>query len=327
MQTWLVTGANGILGANAGVFLQGRADTVGVWHNSRPRPELFRRVLNGNLEDVNNVRAILDSARPDVILHCAAQSRHKSCESDPDQAWRINVDGTRTLAHLANEYGSQFIYISTDAVFDGAHGVYSEEAHPNPFSVYGHTKLAGEEAARDECDALIVRTNFFGWSPSGKSSILEFFFNALSAGQRVKGYTDFHVTSMYAHHLLEAIWRLQERRIAGLVHVASQDSLSKYEFALELADIFGFNSNLIEPSSENEEPREWVRGRDISLDTSRYEKLTGFVLPTQREGLMKALVDSQTMPHWLRPGLSDARIRGNSGSEIRSSLNFERGGS
>jgi dTDP-4-dehydrorhamnose reductase len=237
-----------------------------------------------------------------VILHAAALASHEQCQSDPQLAERVNADATRQLARAAADVGAQFVCISTDAVFDGSRGDYTESDAPRPFSVYGRTKLLGEEYALQETDALVLRTNFFGWSPSGSRSILEFFVNELSAGRPVNGYTDFIVTSTYASFLLEAIWQLAARRTTGIVHVGSADRLSKYEFGRTVAEVFGLDAGLIAPVSATSARHSTSRARDLSLRTDRLRALLGAELPTQQIGILQAQDDSSTLRRILSEG-------------------------
>lgn len=295
MESWVVTGAQGLLGANAGVFLSGKANTIGLVRRAGRVGGAFERQVEIDLMDVEGACQLLERIRPSVILHCAAVASHEQCDRSPAVARHVNVEATRAIASVAEEVGSRFIYISTDAVFDGSQGVYREIDDPHPFSLYGQTKLDGERAALEVTDALVVRTNFFGWSPTGRGSILEFFLNALSAKEPTKGFTDYYVTTMYVQHLLEAVWTLSRREVTGIVHVASRDSLSKYEYAVELAEVFGLDPGLIEPSSEEAELLPQAKRRDISLDTGRFREITGQALPSQREGLVAARADIDTV--------------------------------
>jgi len=293
MATWLVTGAGGFLGSNAGRFLHDRVETVGQFRNSRTDVAVFRHVESCELGDVNEIRQLVASSKPDVILHCAAVSRHSECDENPELAKTINIDSTRILAAEAERIGANFIYISTDAVFSGDRGGYTESDPTNPFSIYGETKLLGEYAALRETNALVIRTNFFGWSPSGTASILEFFVNALEEKRRIKGFTDFTVTTTYVSKLMNAIWVLEKTGADGIFHIASRDPLSKYEFGVNIANIFGLDAGLIQPVSELIEPRDSVRMRDISLVCNKFEELTKFQLSTQRQGIEEAYKQSK----------------------------------
>jgi dTDP-4-dehydrorhamnose reductase len=301
MQTWLVTGAQGFLGANAGIFLGSMARTVGV-ARAGGTPAHYHSGVQGDLSEPVGLCAAIRELRPDVILHAAALASHEQCQSDPQLAERVNADATRQLAHAAADAGAQFVYISTDAVFDGSRGDYSEEDATAPFSVYGRTKLLGEEYALRETDALVVRTNFFGWSPSGSRSILEFFVNELSAGRPVNGYIDFTVTSTYAPILIDAIWRLVGDGAAGIVNVASSDKLSKYDFGRSVAEGFGLEASLISPVSATSARHATPRARDLSLRTDRLRDLLGVEAPTQQVGILQARDDSPTLRQVLSEG-------------------------
>lgn len=286
--TWLVTGASGFLGSNLGAFLEGRVHRVGVARSATSLP-MFDESVQGELEDPASLIAAIHRLRPDVIVNTAAMASHEACERAPELARRINAVAAGSLSSAARTVGARFVQISTDAVFDGSKGQYTEEDTPNPFSAYGRTKLEGEALVLANSDALVVRTNFFGWSPSGRRSILEFFVNELSAGHEVRGFTDFVVTSGYVQVLCDALWRLVGAQSSGTLHVTSSDALSKFEFGVAVADAFGLRSDLITPVESDVQP---PRNRDISLDVSKAEALLGSALPSQCDGISMARSDA-----------------------------------
>jgi dTDP-4-dehydrorhamnose reductase len=285
--TWLVTGAHGFLGANLGHFLAGRVHRIGAARTNTDSP-MFDRMVAADLADPYALAREINRLRPDVVVHTAALADHARCEAEPDLATLINADVPRVLSLASEEVGARFIHISTDAVFDGAAGPYSETDAPHPFSVYGQTKLEGEQGVLEQPNALVVRTNFFGWSPSGRRSILEFFVTSLSNGEQVKGFTDFTVTSIYAQHLCDALWRLAHTDATGILHVAASDELSKYDFGVSVAQEFSLDASLITPTESDIVPS---RRRNIALDVSRASAILGAPLPSQRDGLAAAHAD------------------------------------
>lgn len=286
---WLVTGASGLLGANAGRVLAGRARRIGL-SRSAPPVGAFDETVSVDLLDAAAIDDAFTRIRPNVVLHAAALASHEQCESDPDLAHRLNAVVAGSVASAASAVGARLIHISTDAVFDGSVGGYRETDAPSPFSVYGESKLAGEAQVHAAYpQALIARTNFFGWSPSGTRSILEFFVNNLRAGVRIRGYDDFVVTSLYVDHLVDALWHLASTEAAGVLHVTSQDPLSKYAFGVQVAETFGLDAGLIELSSAAAAGPEMSRARNLSLDTSTAAALLGHPLPTQAAGILAAL--------------------------------------
>jgi dTDP-4-dehydrorhamnose reductase len=295
VKRWLVTGAGGFFGANAGAFLNDRAHAVGAYRRL-PSASSFHRAIGLDLTSESSIHEAVTATRPDVILHAAAMASHESCETDPALARLVNVDATAYLARASAEVGATFVYLSTDAVFDGTRGSYTERDTTNPFSVYGETKLLGEGAALAAHDDVVVaRTNFFGWSPTGTRSILEFFVNALRSGQQVPGYTDFVVSSIYVQDLLTAIYDLVDSDRRGVIHLGAANALSKYEFGVQVASQFGLDAELISPVAAAAGGHATSRARDLSLDTSLLESLLGWTVPTQEVGLASAYDDESTL--------------------------------
>ncbi|MDP2012753.1 MAG: SDR family oxidoreductase [Actinomycetota bacterium] len=300
MQTWLVTGAHGFLGRNAGAFLRTRVHALGQVR-SPATSSLYEQLLPGDLRDTEATGALIRSTAPDVVLHAAAISGHEQADADRDQAEAVNVHATAEIARACADIGARLVYISTDSVFSGSTGNYSEGDEPEPFSWYGESKLLGEAHARNlVADHLIVRTNFFGWSETGRKSVLEFFVNSLRAQQHVRGYPDFVVTSIYAQQLIDAIWRLSELGATGTFHVASSDALSKYEFGMSVAEQFGLDSSLIAREGPPADAHTTSRARNLSLNTSKAAAVLGSPLATQAEGIRQAGSDEPVLAPLIR---------------------------
>ena len=300
METWLVTGSRGFLGTNAGAFLRDRVKLVG---QARVGAEsaLYERIVGLDLRNPAEMVALIAEVRPDVVLNAAAISGHETSANDPEQAYAVNVVATKAIAEACAEVGARLVHISTDALFAGDRGDYAEDDEPAPFSYYGETKLAGEEAVRAApADHLIVRTNFFGWSETGRKSVLEFFVNSLRAGQHVRGYPDFIVTSIYIQALLEAIWQLGAIGAVGTVHLASSDALSKYDYGLLIAERFGLDRELIARLGPDPGAHAASRSRDLSLNTARAAALLGAPLQTQGQGIRQAYDDESVLASIIR---------------------------
>jgi len=300
-QRWLVTGASGFLGANLGAYLQGRCERLGMVRSLPAGQGLFDRYVEADLLDVASIEAAVVGCRPSVIVHTAAMAAHEDCEARPELAAAVNVGATAALARASDAVGARLVVISTDAVFDGNRGHYREDDEPSPFSVYGRTKLAGERLAMDLADALVVRTNFFGWSPTGQRSILEFFVSTLERGHPVRGFTDFIVRSLYAQHLAAILWELGggagRDPLSGVCHVSSRDAVSKYDFGVAVANSFGLDAELITPTEADVIP---PRNRDLSLDTGKAAAWLGRPLPPQAEGIRQALQDAADLRAQIR---------------------------
>ena len=277
--TWMITGAHGFLGANAVAHLSPHANVIGITREQH------------DLTTPESLANEITEIKPDYLLHAAAIADHALCEEQPDLAEAVNSQATKVIARAAQMAGTKLIYVSTDAVFCGQPsaatpaGNYQESDQPNPNTVYGESKLAGELNAESETNPLIVRTNFFGWSPTGHRSILEFFVNELRENRSVNGFTNVTTTSLYARTLLDYIYQLKDH--AGIFHITSRDAITKYEFGIKVAEAFNVNESLITPV-------ESPSSKNISLSTRKLAEALGVEVQGQAEGLLLARTDQQS---------------------------------
>jgi dTDP-4-dehydrorhamnose reductase len=203
----------------------------------------------------------------------------------------VNVDATAELARLAAADGVAMVHVSTDAVFDGVGGPYREDDAPGPLSVYARTKLDSERACLDaHPDALVARTNLFGWSVGGTRSIAEFFHNALSEGRPVTGFSDVEFASLYHRELAERLVEAASTGLSGLFHVVSADRMSKLEFGREVARVFDLDPALVQEGSVTQLDGP-PRSRRLSLDPSAFAAATGRPMPSLRDGLVRMRED------------------------------------
>jgi dTDP-4-dehydrorhamnose reductase len=287
MTRFLVTGASGLLGLNLALKLAESHEVTGVIHQSELTGTPFE-VLVTDLSLPGEAEWVLDHCLPEVIIHCAAMAIVDDCEKDPARALSINADLPGRLARMAAEIDARFLHISTDAVFDGIKGGYREEDAPNPLSTYARTKLAGEIGVMAENpDALIARVNFYGWSLRGTRSLAEFFYNNLSTGKAVNGFTDVMFCPLLVNDLVELLIKMNEKGLTGLYHTVSSEKISKYEFGLALAKRFGFDLGLIKPVSVNEGGLVAARSLNLDLDTTKLVKVLGGPTPGIQPGLDK----------------------------------------
>jgi dTDP-4-dehydrorhamnose reductase len=224
------------------------------------------------------------------------------CEKNPDLAYLTNAELPGELARQAVPRGIPMIYISTDAVFDGVRGDYSEEDEPKPLSVYAKTKLIGEQGVADAYpEAIIARVNMFGWSLTGKRSLAEFFFYNLSDGKGVKGFTDVFFCPMLANDLAGVLLEMLEKGLRGLYHVVSSDCMSKYDFGAAIAEKFGLDAGLITPVSVTEGGLAAARSPNLILKADKLAKALGSTLPNIEEGLARLYgLYQESYPRMLR---------------------------
>lgn len=281
----LVTGASGLLGLNFALRYHADHQVSGVVHRNPLHNPPFRQIV-ADLSDVETLQAVLDQTEPEVVLHCAALANIDECERDPQRAFQVNVALPAGLARLAARDGFRLVHLSTDAVFDGQRGDYTEEDLPNPLSVYARTKWQSEQQVLEVCpQALVARVNFYGWSLSGQRSLGEFFYYNLKQGRAVKGFTDVIFCPLEATQLADLLLRLVEKGAAGLYHVVSSECQSKYAFGVSIARRFGLDENLIEPVSVMEGGLVARRSPNLRLRTDKLAAALGEPPPGQAAAL------------------------------------------
>jgi len=282
----LITGISGLLGSNIAKAARDRFKTFGIYHN---QPFRMRDVecLQVDFSKTKNVEG-LESIFPDFIIHCAALTNVDYCEEHPGEARRINAIASAFVARQAEQTGAHLIHISTDSVFDGTRGNYTEKDVPNPINIYAETKLEAEQEVMSILPtACIVRTAIYGWNYQKKFSLAEWMIHKLSQREKLRAFKDVLFSPILANDLAEILFKLEEKKYAGTIHIAGRETCSKFEFAKSIAKIFNLDRTLIEPISIDQLKLKALRGKNNSLNVSRAEQILNMKLPTIEDGLKK----------------------------------------
>ena len=282
----LVTGASGLLGINLAMEAMRAHEVIGV-DRGKLKSAPFQ-VLQADLFHRDALDSLLDSARPDALINCAALANLEECEEHPERARILNAEMPGELAHVCAQRNISFIHLSTDAVFDGTKaGPYTEEDEPNPQGVYSQSKLAGERAVQQaNSQAIIIaRVNFFGWSLTNSRSLSEFFVNNLSAEKPVSGFTDVIFCPMLVNHTARLLLEMLAKKLSGLYHVVGAQPMSKYQFGLEVARKFGLKESLISPKSVEGSGLTAKRSHNLWLSIHKLSTDLGGEIPNFSTGL------------------------------------------
>jgi len=276
----LLTGADGQLGR----AWRALAQAEGILTFALSRQELD--ITNGQ-----KLREKVLHIQPEVILNAAAYTAVDKAEAEPQLAFAVNARAVATLAEVANEVGALLVHVSSDYVFDGrSQRPYREEDPPNPLSVYGKSKLAGEEAAKKAHQHLIVRTSWLfgeGWN------FVEAIRSQLRAGAKeLRVVADQRGRPTYARDLALALWQLLQKESRGLFHVANEGCASWAEFAEEIVRQLGLATPVL-PISTEAAGRPAPRPAYSVLDTSRFAGVVGPLRPWQ-EALAAYLAGKST---------------------------------
>ena len=277
----LVTGASGLFGLNFALNLSQQHQITGISNklSITNTPFEMKRV---DLGDFQILAPLVTQTKPDLLVHCAALANVDDCEVNPGLAKRINADLAGELASITSRLGIQMIHLSTDAVFDGRTGNYSETDATNPINKYAETKLAGEKlVAEANPDCIIARVNFYGFSLSGKRSLGELFINQLSAGKSMMGFTDVYFCPFHVFQLSDLLMQMAKMQLKGLFHVVNDQCLSKYEFGCRIARKFGFNEAKVIPTSWRDAGLVAKRSPQLTLSVGKLKQHLKSPLPDQ----------------------------------------------
>ncbi len=278
MSTVLVTGATGFLGPYLVDAFNALGQVIGTARSSSDR--------NCDLTDSNAVRALLDDAKPDVVVHAAALTDVDLCEREPALAEKINRDATANVVKYLPQ-AAVFLYISTDQVYPSS-GAPHVEGHEGPVNVYGSSKLAGEEAARRHASTLVLRTNLFGVSRAAKaSSLVDFLIQKFRAREPVPLFSDVLFSPLHIQTVVAICVEAIRRKMTGTFNLGSHGGMSKCDFALAVAHHLGLPTDGARPTQSTSLPARAPRPLDMRMDVSRIEKAFGRPMPTLADEIRK----------------------------------------
>lgn len=229
-----------------------------------------------DLRDAEQLRNVFEAARPDAVIHTAALADIDYCEAHPEDAMEINVGVTASLAALCRNAGARMILCSTDSVFDGSKGFYTENDAPNPVNIYAETKVRAERAVLDTVDnAVVTRLSLVMGLPvlGAGNSFLAKMRIALEAGKQVPFPQNEVRTPVDVITLGRAFLELATLDYTGILHLAGNTRLNRYEMACHIAQRLGFSSDLVIPTDSNAMAGRAKRPNDASLDNTRAKAL------------------------------------------------------
>ena len=286
----LVTGACGLLGAHLMTAFGRRHTVLGVdrhpWWGDQPAT-----LLQGDLCDARVIDTAVKQVRPDLLLHCAGWVNVEACERDPKGAFAANTEMTRDIVRAVGR-ACRVVYVTTDGIFTGTSAFATEEQSPAPRTVYGQSKLLGEQVVMEvNSNHLIIRTNFYGWSSGRKPTFAEWLYHALEQGSPITLFNDFFFSPIYVVDFVERLEALVNGGHRGIFHLCGKDRLSKGAFGRRLAEAAGFSLRHVQWGTLKDAPLIAPRPRDMSLDSGKFCRTTGLDVPGCTEGVQRFLRD------------------------------------
>lgn len=288
-----VTGSNGMLGQRIIHFFS-KLENVELLACSVEDKQVpgIKEVdyIQCDMRQRDNIKSAVLNFYPDFIINAAAYTNVDLCESDRENAWKLNVKGVEYLAEACRVLDAHIIHISSDYVFNGKRGPYLESSKPSPLGYYGRTKLASENALKiSGAMNTIIRTNVLYGVANSRPDFVRWVINSLRDGKQINIVTDQINNPTYIDDLVYAISRMIEFRRQGVFNIGGRDFLSRYDFAMKVVKYFGLDESLVKPILTEDLKQPAPRPLSSGLITIKAESELGFKPHTIDEtlGIMK----------------------------------------
>ena len=249
------------IGQNSEIFL-------GV-HNKAPELENYT-TIKFDLDSEKDLTEKIRSLNLDLVVNCIGYTNVENCEINHKQALKINAGYASVLSKVSKKLNLKLVHISTDHLFDGKSNNNDENSKTNPLNNYAKTKLEGEkQVLKFNEDALIIRTNFFGWGPTYKKSFSDFIISSLENNISVSLFSDVNYNPILVSELANVVDNLVNKNCKGIFNVVSSESISKLNFGYLLAKEFNLDEKLIEKSMLTNRKELVDRPLNMTLSTSK----------------------------------------------------------
>lgn len=244
----IIAGGNGMLGQRLIEFYN-KLNDVELLSASIEEKSVFDDVdyVQADISNRNEIKKVIYDFCPDFIINAAAYTNVDKSESERELAWKINVKGVEYLSETARVLDSHLIHISTDYIFDGKNGPYTENDTPNPLGYYARTKLASENTLKiSGCKNTILRTNvLYGTAKFSRPDFVKWVVESLRANKEIRIVDDQINNPTFIDDLVQGINKIVELRKEGIYNIGGNEFLNRYEFTILIADYFNLNKSLI----------------------------------------------------------------------------------
>jgi len=284
----LITGSNGMLGQRAVQFYSSK-ENVELLATSVEEKSVVDSVeyIPSDIKNRDEIKKVIHDYYPDFIIHTAAFTNVDLSEKLREDAWKINVKGVEYIAEAARAIDAHIIHISTDYIFDGKDGPYSENAKPNPIGYYGRTKLASENALKISGTFFtILRTNvLYGIAPNSRPDFARWVINSLNKKENIRIVKDQINNPAFIDDLVQGINKIIDFKKTGTYNIGGKEFLSRYDFTLQIAEYFNLDKKLITPITTEELKQPARRPLNSGLIILKAETELGYKPHTINESL------------------------------------------
>ena len=286
----LITGGSGLLALNWALTIREKFNVTLGLHDRKINLKDTRSIVL-DLDSKEALTQPLEALQPQLVIHAAGLTSIEQCEANPTLAKYINVDLTKNLATVCAQLNIPMVYISTDHLFSGNESLVHEDCPVSPANVYAKTKAEAETCVLDsDAEALIIRTNFYGWGTSYRQSFSDMVINHLRIGKKISLFKDIYYTPMLIEPLVNSVHELVHKKAKGIFNVVGDDRISKYDFGLRLAKEFNLDNDLIDEGKIIDRSSLAARPHDMSLSNQKVSNYLGRKMGGLDEQILKLKV-------------------------------------
>ncbi len=288
----LITGSNGFVASSIIAQAKDHWDVHGIARSGLPADEKNAHYHLLDLSETKKLTEIFFQIKPDVVIHTAAIANIDFCQKNQRIAQAINVDVTKELTSLCQESGIKIIHCSTDTVFDGKKGMYTEQDLPNPVNFYAETKVESEKIVLSGSDKNVVArlALVMGLRVSEKgNSFLSDLIGKLKMKEPVKFAENEIRTPIDVITLGAALIELARNSVSGIIHLSGNTRINRFNMARQIAKAMNFDTELVISTDSNSIPGRAPRPNDASMDNSKARQLLKTRMLSLQEGLALTL--------------------------------------
>jgi dTDP-4-dehydrorhamnose reductase len=282
MKKIVITGSNGLLGQTLVNLLMKAPENYSVFGLSKGDNRMNRNdflYYDIDITNYSQLEECITYIQPSFIINTAAMTNVDTCELKPEECNNLNIEAVKYLTQICTKLNIHFIQISTDFIFDGSKGIYKETDLPNPLSIYGHSKLKAENIVKNSgVNFSILRTILvYGKGVNLKrNNIVLWVKDMLENNKEITIVDDQYRMPTYVEDLAMACKLIVDKNISGVYHISSNELLSVFEIANQIADVFGLNKKLIKPISTKTLNQKAIRPQKTGFDLSKTIKELDF---------------------------------------------------
>lgn len=283
----IFTGATGLLGK---YFLKNKdSDYEIIGIANKNLQSKAKNLYAIDITDREEVLEFIEKINPQTIVHAASIGDVDYCEKNPDEAYKVNIEGTKNVIQAANQARAMLIFTSSNAIYDGIDYPFDENSKPNPIDVYGKTKIEGEGLIKKSgLNYVILRLmTMYGWPlPGGRTNPVEWVINKLKEKEHVNIVGDIYNNHLWAGQAADVIWKIIKSNIQQKTYnIAGKDCISRYELALKVAKVFDLDSSLISEVDSSFFKNLTPRPKNTCFNTNQMETELGIKPLSIDEGL------------------------------------------